>query len=343
MRSSPFLIVFIALLTTACTGAGGGRTFVWQDESVNLVWPSPPDKPRLSYLRFLSGPADFRDKASQAGFMSWLLGEPEDELPFLTPFAVAASRSMTVWVADNGARMLYRYDLGRKRIDYFQEFSGQQLITPSGVAVDDTRQRVYLSDAGYDFIFVLDINGKFIEKWRPDNGFKRPAGLALDASGQLLVADAMGGEVYLFSPDGQVARRIVSRVNSDGLFRRPLNVAFGPDGNILILDAMAFRVEVQTPAGELVGTIGRVGDAAGHLARPKGLAVDLHGNIFISDAAFDNIQVFDMAGQLLMYFGGAGGAPGQFNLPAGLFVDHEGRLFAADSYNHRVQVFSLMY
>ena len=156
-------------------------------------------------------------------------------------------------------------------------------------------------------------------------------------------ADAMGGAVYIFNPDGTMASKIQSKVSPDGRFRRPLNVAAGPGGEILVLDAFAFHVEVQSAQGELLATIGQLGDAAGYMARPKGLAVDKEGHVFVSDSAFDNIQVFDLAGNLLMFWGGAGRQPGQFNLPAGLFVDHEGRLFVADSYNHRVQAFQLLH
>ena len=328
-------------LLSGCAGSAS-QPVAWQDETTDLVWPEPPDQPRVRYLRSLYGPEDFKEQSQTSKVLSWMLGEQETGPSLLSPFAVAVSRSGPVWVADNGASMLYRLDLNRREIDYFQEFSGLRLVSPSGVAVDDERQRVFLADAGHQRIFVLDLKGNYIASWGPPGGFKRPAGLALDSTGRLLVADAMGGVAYIFNPDGTLASEIQSRVNPDGRFRRPLNVAFGPNGEILVLDAFSFRVEVQNEQGELLGTIGELGDAAGYMARPKGLAVDKEGHVFVSDSAFDNIQVFDLAGNLLMFWGRAGRQPGQFSLPAGLFIDHEGRLFVADSYNHRVQAFQLL-
>ena len=342
LRILPYLLLIIILsLLNGCVGAST-QPFLWQDETVDLIWPEPPDKPRIRYLRSLTGPLDFKEKNQTAGFLNWLIGERQEELPLLGPFAVAASRSGSVWVADNGARSLYQLDLMSRKINFFKDFAGTRLMSPSGVAVDDERQRVFLADAAHNRIFVLDSDGNYIESWGPENGFERPAGLALDSLGRLLVADAMGGTVYVFNSDGTIASQISSKVNPDGRFIRPLSVAVGPRGEILILDAMSFRVEVQDAQGELLGTIGQVGDGAGSLARPKGLAVDKEGHVFVSDSAFDNIQVFDMAGKLLMYWGKSGTQPGQFNLPAGLFVDQQGRLFAADSYNHRIQVFQLL-
>lgn len=340
LRYLVFPCLLLSLLA-ACAGSAS-RPIVWQDDAVSLVWPEPPDQPRIQYLRSLSGPEDFKEKSRTAGVLTWLLGDRQEDLPLLSPFAVAVSRPDQMWVADNGSRMLYHLDLSRRRIDYFQEFNGLNLVSPSGVAVDDQRRRVYLADAGHRQVFVLDQTGTYLGSWGPPGGFERPAGLALDADGRLLVADAAGGVVYVFNPDGTLATTVRSKVNPDGRFSRPLNVAVGPHGEILVLDAFGFRVEVLDANGDLLGTIGQLGDAAGYMARPKGLAVDQDGHVFVSDSAFDNIQVFDMAGNLLMFWGGAGRSAGKFSLPAGLFIDQERRLFVADSYNHRVQVFQLL-
>lgn len=338
------LIFSLCLLLNLLYGCAGpvSQPVAWQDETIDLIWPEPPDQPRVSYLRSLRGSEDFKKKNQTSGMMNWLLGERREDLSLMSPFAVAASHSGPVWVADSGMHLLCKLDLERQRTEYYHEFDGYKLVSPSGVAVDDERQKVFLADAARDKIFVLDVKGRYLDSWGPPNGFKRPAGLALDPSGRLLVADAMGGVVYVFNPDGKLVSEIHSQLNKDGRFIRPISVASGPNGEILVLDAFAFRVEVLDARGELLGTIGQLGDAAGYMARPRGLAVDREGHVFVSDSAFDNIQVFDMAGRLLMFWGSAGRQPGQFNLPAGLFVDQARRLFVADSYNQRVQVFQLL-
>lgn len=335
-------LLLVACLLSGCA-VSSSRPIPWQDETVELVWPEAPDQPRVRYLRSLSGPADFKEKSRVSEMMSWMLGEQEEGLSFVNPFSVAVSRSGSVWVADTVAHILHRLDMSRGKINYFYDFAGQSLVSPSGVAVDDERQRVYLADASLKTVFVLDADGRYLGSWEPPGGFGRPAGLALDQSGRLLVADVAGGVVHIFNPDGTSDSQVLSKVNSDGRFNRPLNVAVGPNGEILVLDSFSFRVEVQTAQGKLLGTIGQLGDAAGYMARPKGLAVDQSGHVYVSDSAFDNIQVFDMAGNLLMFWGSAGREPGRFNLPAGLFIDEGKRLFVADSYNHRVQVFQLLH
>lgn len=342
-RLFAILVVCGALLWTGGCGATGGRKIVWQDPAYQLVWPSPPDPARLRYLRALTGPEDFRSEDRSGKMFRWLLGDVENELPLLTPFAVATDSAGIVWVADSGSRMLVRIDLGNEKIDYVQEIAGLRLTSLSGVAVDGRRGRIYLADAVLDHVLVLNSQGRHIGKLMPPQGFKRPAGIAVDQdSGQVYVADVLDGTLVTFDAEGRFIANVGSKTDPSGRFNRPLNVALGPNGEVLVVDSMNFRIEVQSAQGELLKTIGRPGDAPGTFARPKGVAVDRHGHVFVSDAAFDNIQVFDLTGNLLMHFGNAGSGPGQFNLPAGLFFDQDGRLFVADSYNHRVQVFETL-
>ena len=295
--------------------------------------------PRIRYLRFFKGAGDFRSEERSASLVRWFFGEEEANFALLTPYSVAMDGYGTLWVADTGSRMLYRFDLTRGEITYIREFGEIQLISPGGVVVDNLRRRLFVSDAELAKVFVFDLEGRFLAEWAPAEGFGRPAGMAIDSSGHLFVADVLRRQVFVFDTNGALAERRGSRVGADGLFGRPLGVAIGPRDELLILDGGAFRIEAHGAKGELLGLIGKLGDVPGTFARPRGLAVSAQGQIFVSDAAFDNIQVFDLTGRLLMHFGSSGGGAGQFNLPAGLSFDQDGRLFVADAYNHRIQVF----
>jgi len=333
------LLVMCVVLLSGCSVSA---PFQWQDETVDLVWPKSPEPARIRYMRSLTGPGDFKQNKDSSKMFKWWFGENQDDIYLYNPFAVAVGNAGQVWIADSGTRSVFLVDTGNREVKDFPLIGDQPFVSPSGIAVDNERGRVYVSDAAYNRIFILNLNGSLLSTLAPEGGFQRPAGLALGSNGQLLVADAGAGKVFLFDPDGSVAKHISSKTRDDGRFLRPLSVAFGPNDEVLVLDAFSFHVEVQSSQGELLGTIGQLGDAAGYLARPRGLAVDSEGHVFISDAAFDNIQVFDMAGNLLTFWGGAGGDAGKFNLPAGVFIDKQGRFFVADSYNHRVQVYQLL-
>ena len=73
-RVLPFLLLIIMLSSlNGCVGVST-QPFLWQDETVDLVWPLPPDEPRISYLRSLVGPQDFNSKDQTSGILDWLLG-----------------------------------------------------------------------------------------------------------------------------------------------------------------------------------------------------------------------------------------------------------------------------
>lgn len=343
MRPLLLICSLIAFLASACTGAGVTTGKVdWHDPEYDLVWPAAPDEPRIKFLRTIRGPKDFGTEEKSGKLFAWLFGEKEEELPLLSPFAVAADGNGLVWVADTGSHLLYIFNLTKKSVDYIQQINNRQLEYPTGLAFDPQKNRIYLADSARNFIYVLNRDGDFVAEWQPPGGFKRPAGLTVDQTGNLYVADALEGYVFVFDSDGRYLRKIGSQLSETGRYERPVNVAVGPNGEVLVVDAMSFQVEVQSASGESLGIIGRLGDSAGYFARPKGLAVSQQGYVYISDSAFDNIQVFDMAGTLLMYFGSAGKSVGSFNLPAGLFVDLAGRLYVADPYNQRVQVFQIL-
>lgn len=325
------------------TGCGGHKPFVWQEPTEQLVWPAPPETPRLRYLHSFASPADLRGESSKStSALRWLLGKTEADLPLATPYAVATGDDGVMWVADNGSRMLYRFDLPRGKVDYIREVGEIGLLSPIGVTIDKVRQRVLVVDSELGKVLVLDLRGRLLAQWAPPEGFGRPGGLALDSAGRLYVADVVRRQIVVFATDGTVVERRGSKLEPDGQFGRPLGVAIGPRDELLILDAGTFRVEIQDAHGGLLGSIGKLGDVPGTFARPRGLAVSAQGLVLVSDAAFDNVQVFDLTGRLLLYFGAPGGGVGQFSLPAGLCLDTAGRVFVADTFNHRVQVFQLL-
>jgi len=333
--------LLLALSSLAGCGPATVKEVVWPGPAAQTLSPAPPGSPPLNYLRSLVGAEDFARESRSGKMFRWLFGASSEDLPLLTPYAVAVGDDGVVWVADSGARMLFRIDLPREQVDYLMEVQGARLSVPSGVAIDAARQRIYLSDAGSDRLSLFDLAGQAAGQWTAPGGIKRPGGVTVDRAGQVYVADVLDGTVVMFDSEGRFLGRRGSQINEDGRFNRPVSVAIGPGGELLVVDSMNFRVEVQGADGGLLGSIGAIGDAPGYFARPRGVAVDRHGRVYVSDAAFDNIQVFDLAGNLLSHFGGAGGKPGQFNLPAGIYIDSGGRLFVADSYNHRVQVLQL--
>lgn len=311
----------------------------WQDPSVDLVWPKPPETPRIRFLRSVA-PSDFIQKEGNTKQLwRWMTGESDQVLPLVTPYGVAADGKGRIWVADTQAGVVHLFDLARQQVSYITTAGEERLVSPLGVAYDEKSGRLYVSDSQLKQVFALDEGGRLLGARNPPEGYGRPAGLATDQQGNLYVVDVLKGSVEIFSGDGAHLRRVTSTHPPEGGFHLPSNVFVDPGGRIYVTDSMNFRIEMFDPEGSSLGTIGQVGDGPGSFARPRGLAVDSEGHIYVADAAFDTIQIFDSAGRLLLFFGEPGKKPGQFSLLAGLFFDGSDRLYAVDAYNQRIQIF----
>lgn len=340
-----FVALSVFLLLAGClTGCvPSAAPVVWQNSTVDWVYPAPPEKPRIRYLRKISDLSDVREEDNSGQrFFNWLGGEQNVQVPMLSPYAVTADGDGQIWMTDPGIGLLYRIDLSYQKIDYFSVLSDRKLVSPTGVVFDRSLQRLYIANAGTFEVLVLDSEHNFLLSLSPPQGFGRPGGLAVDRSGALYVADVLKGTVEVFSAAGRHLKSLGSALNADGIFNHPSNVAVDSQGRVYVVDSFNFRVEVLGLAGESPRAIGGLGDSAGSFARPRGIALDSYGHIYISDAAFDNIQVFNRQGELLLVFGSPGKGPDGFCMPAGLAFDRSDRLYVADNCAHQVKIFQFL-
>ena len=186
----------------------------------------------------------------------------------------------------------------------------------------------------------------------------RPSSLAVDAAGNLYIADTFNDRIRMVTPGGTITTVAGGGTSpADGVAataaRLLLPSAIAVDGSgILYLADASNRVRrvsggvITTVAGTGVyGTGGDGGSAlAAQLAGPMGLAVDSAGNLYVADGS--RVRRFrpggtitTLAGTLAPGSGGDGGpaTAAGLNFPTGLAVGAAGGLFIADSGNHRIR------
>ncbi len=307
-----------------------------------LVWPGPPQSPKIRYIESFSTSGDV---AGEKGFfgkiLEFIIG-PDDLVDIVKPMGVAVSSTGKLYVADAAGKQIHVFDKPGQEYDSIDDVDGEPFGLPIEVAVD-AKDNIYVADGLHRKVYKFSRKGKLLGSFG-DKDLQRPTGLAIDSKRQLLfVTDTPAHEVKIFSLiDGTLQGVVGKRGVDDGTFNFPSFVATDASGSLYVTDGMNKKIRVFDADQKYQNSIGKPGDGSGSFSSPKGVAVDSDGHVYVADAAFDNIQIFDKAGQLLLTFGTSGQQPGTFWMPAGLFIDKRDRIYVADSYNKRVQVFQYL-
>jgi len=186
--------------------------------------------------------------------------------------------------------------------------------------------------------------GSFLAKWGSggsgDGQFAYPAGIAVDAAGNVYVADALGNRIQKFSAGGSFVTAWGGPGSGDGQFQTPAGVAVNTAGTLYVTDRDNHRIQVFTDTGGFVAKWGTQGTADGQLDRPYGLALDAAGNVYVAEAANHRIQVFTGSGGFVTKWGSLGSGDGQFDGPVGVALDAAANVYVSEFSNHRIQRFT---
>ena len=328
------LLAAMALLAAACATAPPPTT-------PELVWPIPPEEPRIKFVRTLSHSEEFGSSGATA-FIEAIFG-PGMGQQLSKPYGVTADRAGRVYVTDTALGLVWVFDEKAKKVSFLGASGQGKLATPIGIAVDEARDRIFVSDAKHQRIFAYTRDDKVVLAIGQKDELANPGGLAIHPeSNRLFVVNARGHGVRVYDVrDGNFLFQFGSRGNQPGEFNFPTN-AFLRGDRLYITDGGNFRIQVFDLEGKFLRTFGKVGARLGEFARPKGVAVDSEDHVYVVDAAFDNFQIFDQQDRLLLFVGKKGPEPGDFWLPAGMYIDEQDRIYVADQYNYRIQVFQYL-
>jgi sugar lactone lactonase YvrE len=234
---------------------------------------------------------------------------------------------------------------------YIADFNNNTIrkITPSGVVT---------TIAGYPGI-AGSTNGTGTNAL-----FNGPQGIALDAAGNIYVADSGNNTIRAITPAGVVTTLagypgIGGNVNGAGTnasFNRPAALVADNSTNLYVADYGNHEIREITPAGAVTTLAGS--GSAGYLDstgtnaffnQPEGIAIDNSGTLYVGDSGNNIIRKVTSNGGVVSTFVGttnygstnASGTSAQFNSPQGVAVDSALNVYVADYLNGTIRKISL--
>jgi uncharacterized protein (TIGR03437 family) len=248
--------------------------------------------------------------------------------------------------------------------------SQAQLNAPQGVAAD-AAGNLYVADTLNNVVRKVSPNGT-IANFAGNGGvgssgdgsaatsaqLHGPQGLAVDASGNVFIADTLNAKVRKVSASG-----IISTVAGSGTpgyggdggaaasaqLNLPIGVAVDSSGNLYIADFGNSRVREVSASGAITtvagsGSNGYSGDGGqavkAQLNGPQGVAVDAAGDLFIADTENNLIRevtpggvISTVAGNGVSGYSGDGGlaTSAQVGNPVSVTVDAAGNIYTVDA------------
>ena len=265
---------------------------------------------------------------------------------------------------------------GTKTTDAFGYADGQgsaaRFNSPVGITID-AAGNLYVADSDNERIRKITPQGEvstlagsgesnIVDGQGSAAQFSYPCGIAMDAAGNLYVADTRNHRIRRITPTGDVSTfagggrtglkggGFVDGQGSAARFNWPDDVAVDAAGNLYVADRDNNCIRKVTPTGE-VSTFagsGEQGDADGRgraaqFDDPRSIVMDAAGNLYVADAGNDRIRKISPKGEVSTFVGSTEGcvdgqgSAAKFCIPSGIAIDAAGNLYVADSWNHRIR------
>jgi len=215
---------------------------------------------------------------------------PASSARFDNPQGLASGPDNSIYIADTGNHALRLLSASGEVSTVSKDF-----VSPTGVISSPTGA-VYIADAGKHQILryqnqTLDVfAGSGKQGLQDGQGtaaqFFSPRDLALDASGNLWVADGLNHAIRLITPEGQVSTLAGNGeaggrdgTGAEVRFNEPVSLSMDQNGNALVVDLNNRRLRRVTPAGEVKSL-----DIPQEIRKPQGVSIGVDG-VYLADSS----------------------------------------------------------
>jgi sugar lactone lactonase YvrE len=244
-----------------------------------------------------------------------------------SPSGITVDRAGNVYFSDSANNRIRRIDAVTQTITSIA-VANAQVSRPMGLALD-AAGNLFVADSlnhrirkiAADATTVTTVAGNGTPGFSGNNGpaagaqLNSPSGVALDAAGNLFLADTNNSAIRRIDAVTQTITTLGGNgtpgFSGDGglaslaLLNQPIGIAADPDGNLLIADTNNDRIRRIDASSQVITTIagsgisGFLGDgAAATLARiysPNAVAFDGAGGVYIADTVNNRIRFVDFS------------------------------------------------
>ena len=311
----------------------------YKKADIDMAWPLPPDEPKIKYVETIRSTLDVGMKTGMADALFGeekaqgmtkpygvavdgkgviyvtdpgrvfvfdmnnssygFIGMDPGQGKLALPIGIAISADGRIFVTDVSQDRVFVYR-ERKYIAAIGEKG--DLDGPSGVAVDDTRGLVYVTDAKKHYVKVYSSKDyssvRTIGTRGSETGqFNYPTNITVDTEGKVYVVDSGNFRVQIFDAEGKFLRAIGKLGDMPGSLARPKGIAVDSEGHIYVVDTAFANFQIFDREGTLLLAVGGHGDPPGRFWLPAGMAVDHQDRIYVVDQYPGLVQVFQYMGE----------------------------------------------
>jgi len=324
----------LALLVSTAALLAGAAGCASVKKDIDIVWPLPPEEPKIKFVEVLRSDKDVQKEgawkdallgeeknnalvrpygcatdaegriyATDVGRV-FVFDKKNRKLSFIgdeantgklaVPLGIAISREGKVYVADSARKRVFIYDAKWNFVTAFGKAG--ELDSPTGVAIDEKRGRLFVADAKKHEVMVYSLDdGKLLKtiggRGEDQGKFNYPTNVLLDKEGNLYVTDTGNFRIQIFDPDGKVIKSIGALGDKPGNFSRPKGIALDSEENLYVVDTAFNNIQVFNKKGDLLIFVGDGGFAPGKFNSPSGLCIDSDDRVIVADGMNARLQV----------------------------------------------------
>lgn len=214
--------------------------------------------------------------------------------------AIALDAEDNLYVADPKLGLISVYDPQGKFLRYLGIVQGESMFdSPSAIAIDKKRGRIYVLDSAGDEMIVMDLLGNVLKRIGGERGRKtvslRHPSEVVVWNDEVVVLDGYASRIAIFDPDYKLANSFTVRSENGPPIFTEIGLALDEHGVIYLSNMLGSGVRVYRHDGRFLGFLGSASGGQRNIKLPSGLWIDQAHHLFVADTRNSRVEVFQLA------------------------------------------------